>query len=289
MFLIEKHQMDDEPFHDQFDDEVEQQPIQEQQSTLITPEHPPQNILRQQEPQQPQKKKIIICIPGDTFSKHFLLAWTEVITMFIIGNKYQIMVSTEYSSHMNLARAMCLGANVLGGPNQLPFQGCLDYDAIVWIDPDIVFNYDKLLSLIDTCINYYPVVSGVYPMENEKELCCVKEWDMEHYKQFGRFKYLTIEECEQLISSNIPCIKCAYVGMGCMAIRKGVIEDERFKYPWFFSDIKKIPTGNPNMPYLYDGTSEDVSFVRNLIESGVIDGILVNLKMRFGREKTVIY
>jgi hypothetical protein len=89
MFLIQKHQMDDEPFHDQFDDEPQQQ-----QPTLITPEHPPQNILRQQEPQQPPKKKIIICIPGDTFSKHFLLAWTEVITMFIIGNKYQIMVST---------------------------------------------------------------------------------------------------------------------------------------------------------------------------------------------------
>ena len=190
---------------------------------------------------------------------------------------------------MNLARGMCLGANIIHGPKQTPFQGKINYDVILWVDPDIVFNYEMLLSLVEVCIHQYPVVSGVYPMENEKDLCCVKDWDMHYYRTHGKFKYLTIEESKQLIESNQPYVKCAYVGMGCMAIRRGIFEDPRFHYPWFFSNIKQIPSENPEIPYIYDGTSEDVSFVRNLIESGVIDGVLVNLKLRFGREKMVVY
>ena len=38
-----------------------------------------------------------------------------------------------------------------------------------------------------------------------------------------------------------------------------------------------------------EGTSEDVSFIRNLIDGGIIDGIMVNLQLRFGHEKTAVY
>ena len=82
------------------------------------------------------------------------------------------------------------------------------------------------------------------------------------------------------------CIRyrpCAYSGICCMGIRYGVLEYKRFKYPWFFRNIAVI---NKNV---VDGTSEDVSFIRNMIDSGVIDNVAVDLSLRFGHEKRIVY
>ena len=123
--------------------------------------------------EEPEKKiTVVFCIPGKQFSDKFLMAWTEVLSGLIKSNKYEIAVSNKYSSQVNFARAMCLGANVLSGPDQKPFQGQLDYDLLVWLDSDILFNLPMIELLIDSCLRLYPVVSGVYTMEGGKELCC---------------------------------------------------------------------------------------------------------------------
>jgi hypothetical protein len=233
------------------------------------------------------KPKVIICIPGRSFSNHFLISWTN--TLAILLEKYQIVVSNEYSSQVNFARAKCLGANVLAGPDQKPFQGNVDYDVILWLDSDMVFNGQMIDELIQSCLYKHPVVSGIYAMDGGTLLCCVKDWDVEYYSKNASFQFLSVEQGNQLIAAGNEWQNCAYVGMGCMAIRKGIIEDDRIKYPWFFCDLKKLPSATPSVPYVSDGTSEDVSFIRNLVDNGIIDGVMVNLKLRFGHEKSVIY
>ena len=47
---------------------------------------------------------------------------------------------------MNFARCKCLGANVLRGPDQIPWDGKLNYDYQLWIDSDIVFSTEKFLA-----------------------------------------------------------------------------------------------------------------------------------------------
>ena len=49
---------------------------------------------------------------------------------------------------VNFARCKVLGANVLKGPDQLPWQGKLQYDYQLWIDSDIVFNLEAFYKLI---------------------------------------------------------------------------------------------------------------------------------------------
>lgn len=235
------------------------------------------------------KKTVVFCIPGNKFSNIFLKCWTETIVTLTDSQKYNVYLSNTYSSQVNFARAMCLGADVLAGPEQCPFQNKINYDVIVWLDSDMVFNSTMILELIDSCLTQYPVVSGIYAMQGGEQLCCVKDWDIEHYTKNGSFSFLTVKQGEELIKENNHWINCAYTGMGCMAIRKGIIEDPRLKYPWFFCDLKKLPSPNNEIPYICDGTSEDVSFIRNLIENGIIDGVMVNLKWRFGHEKTCIY
>ena len=90
----------------------------------------------------------------------------------------------------------------------------------------------------------------------------------------------------ELVKTNKNMLECAYVGMGCMAMRYGVLEDTRFKYPWFFRNITSF---NDDGKIITDGTSEDVSFIRNMIDSGIITGVMVDLSLRFGHEKSIVY
>tara|TARA_Y100000816_G_scaffold292465_1_gene287886 strand:+ start:2450 stop:3157 length:708 start_codon:yes stop_codon:yes gene_type:complete len=234
------------------------------------------------------KPIIIFCIPGNSFSNRFLTSWTNMI--YALKDKYEIFLSNKFSSQVNFARALCLGANVLNGPDQRPFgdgNGNIKYDAIVWIDSDMVFTPINVDKLIRGCLDKYPVYSGSYAMDGGTHLCCVEKWDEEYYKKNGSFKFISVNEGQQLISKNKPFVKCAYVGFGCLALRHGVLEHPNFKYPWFFRNITQFTKDDGSI--ITDGTSEDVSFIRNMIEAGVVDSVIVNLEIRFGHEKTIVY
>jgi len=229
------------------------------------------------------KPTVIFCIPGNRFSDKFLQSWTN--TLLSLQSKYNIHLSNKYSSQVNFARALCLGADVLSGPEQPPFQSKIKYDVIVWLDSDMVFNSNMIDKLIQTCFYKHKIISGIYAMEGGELLCCVEKWDVNYYKKNGFFQFLSVKEGADYIQQQNSMIKCAYVGMGCMAIRYGVLEDERFKYPWFFRNISIF---EDNGKIITEGTSEDVSFIRNLIDSNIVDGIMVDLTLRFGHEKTVV-
>jgi hypothetical protein len=49
---------------------------------------------------------------------------------------------------VNFARCKCLGANVLRGPDQIPWDGKLKYDYQLWINSDIVFDVEKFYRLV---------------------------------------------------------------------------------------------------------------------------------------------
>lgn len=231
------------------------------------------------------KPTIIFCIPGNSFSNRFLNSWTNLISD--LGSKYTIILSNRYSSQVNFARAMCLGADVLAGPDQKPFgNGKMKYDAIIWLDSDMVFDSRTVDKLIQGCLYTYPVYSGIYAMDGGHQLCCVENWDEEYYKEHGTFEFLSVEEGARRIANMQPYVKAAYVGFGCLALRYGVIEHKDFKYPWFFRNIIQFKKDDR---IITDGTSEDVSFIRNLIDNKIIDSVIVNLELRFGHEKTIVY
>lgn len=230
-----------------------------------------------------KKYVIIFCIPGNNFSRNFMNSWTNTIFALCRSNKYDVIVSNQFSSQVNFARAMCLGANVLGGVSQKPFQGKIKYDAVIWLDSDMVFSPEQIFTLIEKTLHEHKVFSGIYFMNGGSNLCCVENWDLSYYKKYGSFEFLTKEKFGQYIKDDKRYLKCAYVGMGCMGIRYGILEDERLKYPWFFRNIEKIDDN------IYEGISEDVSFIKNLIDSGIIDNVVVDLKLKFGHEKSIIY
>ena len=87
-------------------------------------------------------KTIVFCLPGRgcsyTFMKNFVQLCFDMVQCGVA-----IQISQDYSSMVNFARCKCLGANVLRGPKQIPWDGKLKYDYQLWIDSDIVFDTNK--------------------------------------------------------------------------------------------------------------------------------------------------
>ena len=214
--------------------------------------------------------KIIFCMPGRTYTREFLLAWSDLL-MQASQKGHQVMISQQYSSVVHFARAKCLGGDVLKGPDQKPFQGNVEYDIMIWIDSDILFKPQDIFDLIESP---HDVTAGMYMMEDLQHFATVKEWNTDYFKQYGTFKFLRPDD----VVGAGHYMEVAYTGMGFMAIRKGVVED--LKYPWFFSPLETIGDG------LVDMNSEDVSFCKAMTAAG--RAVHVDTKIRVGHQKMLI-
>lgn len=166
---------------------------------------------------------IIACIPGNKFSSEFFIRWT-IFLQYCQKRGINIILSQQYSCNIYYVRNMCLGANVTRGKNQKPFDGKIDYDYLLWIDSDIIFNPEHFEKLIKYNKD---IISGLYRMENYVQFAAVKQWDEEYFKKHGGFEFLTDES----IKEQKELISVAYTGFGFMLIKKGVFE--KFEYPWF--------------------------------------------------------
>ena len=213
--------------------------------------------------------KIVFCMPGRSYSREFLLAWSDLLIQ-ATAKGHQCMISQQYSSVVHFARARCLGGDCLKGPDQKPFQGTVEYDAMLWIDSDIVFKVEDFFKIIESP---HDVTAGIYMMEDLQNLAVVKDWDEEYFKKNGTFKFLSPPDLE-----NEPrYVPVAYAGMGWMLIRKGVIEDH--KYPWFWSPLQQVGD-------LVDMNSEDVALCRAMKAAG--HQVYIDKTLRVGHQKNMI-
>ena len=220
--------------------------------------------------------KVIFCMPGRSYSREFLLAWSDLL-MQASSRGHQVMISQQYSSVVHFARAKCMGGDVLKGPDQKPFQGAVDYDVMMWIDSDIVFKPDDFFALLESP---HDVTAGMYMMEDLQHFATVKEWDEDFFAKNGTFKFMKPEDIVRVGEADSPSssyLPVAYTGMGWMMIRKGVVET--IKYPWFYSELQTVGP-------LVDMNSEDVSFCRALQAAG--HTIHVDTKIRVGHQKLML-
>ena len=114
-------------------------------------------------------KTIVFCLPGRGCSYIFLKNFVQ-LCFDMVQNGMSIQISQDYSSMVNFARCKCLGANVLRGPKQIPWDGKLEYDYQLWIDSDIVFDTNKFWQLCDMAISEdfeeREIVAGWYATED---------------------------------------------------------------------------------------------------------------------------
>ena len=108
-------------------------------------------------------KSIVFCLPGRGVSYAYLKNFVQ-LCFDLVQAGASIQISQDYSSMVNFARCKCLGANVLRGPNQIPWDGKLEYDWQLWIDSDIIFNSEKFWQLVlmdkDLAAGWYATEDG---------------------------------------------------------------------------------------------------------------------------------
>ena len=223
-------------------------------------------------------KKIVFCLPGRGVSYTYLKNFVQ-LCFDIVQSGMSIQISQDYSSMVNFARCKCLGANVLRGPDQIPWDGKLEYDYQIWIDSDIVFNtaqFWQLLDLADNGEEEKEIVAGWYATE-DGQTTSVAHWleEDDFRKNGGVMNHETVES----ISKRKKPFTVDYTGFGWVAIKHGVFE--KLPYPWFAPKMQVFESGA-----VQDMCGEDVSFCLDALEAGY--EIWCDPRIRVGHEKTRI-
>ena len=223
-----------------------------------------------------------------------------------------IQISQDYSSMVNFARCKCLGANVLRGPDQIPWDGKLEYDYQLWIDSDIVFNTEKFWQLLDLALPAEAVTEEAVMEkvknpetgeETEQQVGIRQIVDRDAERQIAAGWYATEDgrttsvahwleeddfrsnggvmnhEMVDGISKRKKPFTVDYTGFGWVLIKKGVFEDKKMTYPWFAPKMQVFESGA-----VQDMCGEDVSFCLDAMDAGF--KIWCDPRIRVGHEKT---
>ena len=247
-------------------------------------------------------KKIVFCLPGRMVSYVYLKNFVQ-LCFDMVQNQMSVQISQDYSSMVNFARCKCLGANVLRGPDQIPWDGKLDYDYQLWIDSDIVFNTEKFWQLLDLALPAEAVIqeditdddgnvtgmrqsivedaqrqiaAGWYSTEDGKTTSVAHWLDEDDFRTNGG---VMNHEMVDGISKRKKPFTVDYTGFGWVLIKKGVFVHEQMTYPWFAPKMQVFESGA-----VQDMCGEDVSFCLDAMDAGF--KIWCDPRIRVGHEKT---
>jgi len=228
-------------------------------------------------------KAIVFCLPGRGCSYQFLKSFVQ-LCFDLVQNQMSIQISQDYSSMVNFARCKCLGANVLRGPKQIPWDGKLKYDYQLWIDSDIVFDTAKFWQLCDLAVPgpdkdgiqqpEKEITAGWYATEDGHTTSVAHWLDEDDFRKNGGV--MNHETVESMSKRRKP-FTVDYTGFGWVMIRKGVFE--RLEYPWFAPKMQVFESGK-----VQDMCGEDVSFCLDAKEADV--ETWCDPRIRVGHEKT---
>jgi len=163
-----------------------------------------------------------------------------------------------------------LGGNPEGSASQKPFAGKQDYDYLMWIDSDIIFDPWQFKTLLDQMEENkkYKILAGLYPLEDNRLAA--------HYLPEKENRYLTLEDVGKL---GTKPFKVWYAGMGFMLVRRGVFE--KLTYPWFYPVSYREKGGAKVL------SADDASLCERLRREAKI-ATWVDPKVTVGHEKSMV-
>jgi len=141
-------------------------------------------------------------------------------------------------------RNILLGGNILNGEFQSPWNNKYDYDYIMFIDTDQVYEPEQAFKLVDTmeANKDIEVLAVIYCMADGPLSTCILDWDEEFFSEHGRFDFKTPTQLQEM-AQNEPrkLVKAFYGGLGFSIFRKGVFE--KINYPWVEPITHKVGIG----------------------------------------------
>jgi hypothetical protein len=207
---------------------------------------------------------IKLCITGNNFSGNFLDCLVNTIS-YAKSKDWQLHIHRAESNNIYYVLNNVVNGQFIKGEYQKPFEE--EYDYIIWIDSDIVWNPEQIEQLIKT---EGDIVTGLYIMTGNKNyFTCIEKINIVDALETGHCKYLHRSE----ITNEIKEVDMG--AMGFMKVNKGVFE--KISYPWFYQDGLDIE---------YGLISPDIIFFNKAKEHGF--KVWVNQNIIVGHEKKII-
>lgn len=233
------------------------------------------------QPSEP-KKKVVIAIPGDTFSSNFLINWSNTLITLWTSNKYDFAIAPASGTFLPHVRMQTLGLDMKLGVNQKPFKGD-PFDIWLTIDSNIIFNAEQVFDILAS-VEKHPVVSGMYRMADLTHFASVKTFDNAYFAKNGTFEYISPDFVEKWKKeTELRYMPVVYSGLGFMACRKEVFD--KITYPYFDAQIKEVKSDNGNI-VIDNFSSEDVNFCNNITNAGF--EIVLDTNVRVGNMRHVV-
>jgi hypothetical protein len=140
--------------------------------------------------------KFIFCFYDLNYTPEFLKSWVNLSTI-LNKNKIPYNISTGDSCNAFYSKQKSLKGNVLHGSNQKPFQGQYNYEYIVFLSGNILFNNNNFIKLYNNIysndLNFLSAkVENRYKLTNKKQ----NEFELAEYLDFDMviIKYGVIEK-----------------------------------------------------------------------------------------------
>ena len=199
--------------------------------------------------------KIIFCIPGNSFSNRFLKCWTN-LTKELHKRDIEYELLSQYIPNGYQVRSLLLGADRKFGQYQTPWQGKRDYDYIMWIDSDQVFEPNDFFKLLE---HDRDIVSGLYLRKPQSDSLSDIPIEFACFNEDGKKLYTN--------EVNGELIKVWSNGMGWMLVKKGVFE--KIEYPWFGPIIEGLEFHGEDVSFQL--RAKDVGF-DSYVDTSIIVG-----------------
>jgi len=145
-------------------------------------------------------------------------------------------------------------------------NGEVSYDYILWVDSDILFNIQSVISLITYDRD---IVSGVAPTGYGEAVAC-------GIRVHNVYQQLRLKDLIKRVNGD-RLVEVDYTGFGFILVKAGVFE--ALPYPWFKQEMEVI---NNDVYYL----SEDIGWCKRVKALGY--KIYVDPFIRVGHEKSVV-
>lgn len=170
------------------------------------------------------KTKLVLALPGNSWDVNFQINLIK-LQSYLADKKINYMMSVEGGSNVSFVREKCLGINeedVCLVKQIKPFRGEVDYEYIMWIDSDIMFEpewVERLMNYdLDIVSGFYKKAPGYYTAtvykDDPEALYAMTDKDLENKTELIRLK------------AN---------GMGFLMVKKGVFES--IPRPWFLTTL----------------------------------------------------
>lgn len=187
-----------------------------------------------------------MALPGRDFTNGFVKSWTGLIAE-LYQKGWGFYLSNYRAADMHNCRNRIVLYEGEPQPDYTPPFNGVDYDYVLWIDSDMIFNFHDLELLVEADRD---IIGGMYPLDGQGT--STAGWfkgDGNHRAGYQYFKDLT------------EPFEVDYIGFGFLLIRKGVFEE--IGYPWFQAEELNFAERGINVH-----ASEDVAFAAKAQRKG---------------------